>query len=171
MLPWIAQLTEVGERGSGQEPFSVREQREAVCKIIRSDLYKLECMDVTVNFIEALLPQRTRPAIHGGIHCVSKETNPHGQLLSVFATGQLFVRQAVVDPVVPLPTCEYVNPAISNLDFGCIGHRGQGANLGEDALLKQWISGVNLYVQVCVSCHLFALGYMVVWQSVSSQES
>ena len=163
--------TEVGERGTGLEPAHVREGRDALCKIFRSELYKLECIDVTVNFIEELLPQRARPAIHGGILCISKETNARGQLLSIFATGQLFVRQAVPEPVVPLPTSDYVNPATSNLDFG-MGHRvtGQPA-LGEDALLKQWISGVNFYVQVRVSCHLLALGHLVVWQIVSWQVS
>ena len=136
----------------------MRQAREAIARMFRSDLYQLVCVDMVMSFDESRMPQRQRPAVQHGLLCISKETAPDGSLLSVFSAGHLFVRQTLVAATMPLQTSEYVNPLATNLDFR-IGARSLGnVHLSEEAQLKQWISGENLYRQ--------AGGWGAFWVSV-----
>ena len=107
--------------------------------------YKLFCLDCSLTFNDEALPQRKRPPKHEFLLCISKEMDARGTFLSAFAEISLFHRHHISSVVEPLQTSEYVNPLITNLEFGA-GHRtGNAPSLSEEALLKQWVSGTQLY--------------------------
>ena len=108
--------------------------------------YGLFCLDCSFTFNDDALPQRKRPAKHEFLLCISKELDARsGSFSSAFAESSLFHRHHISGLVEPLQTSEYVNPLITNLEFGA-GHRtGIAPSLSEEALLKQWISGAQLY--------------------------
>ena len=164
MCPWNGLACRAPERGSG----AARLLQKTKCNL----RYNLFCLDCSFTFNDEALPQRKRPAKHEFLLCISKEVDAKGALLSAFSDSALFHRHHISGWVEPLQTNEYVNPLITNLEFGA-GHRaGNNPSLSEEALLKQWITGVAMYSKAgppfnIYSCKGFAMLCML--QALSPQ--
>ena len=130
--------------------FVAKSEKQVLCCCTKlySVRYNLLCVDCSLTFNEDALPQRKRPARHEFLMCISRETDPiTGALVSAFADCSLFHRHHISQCVEPLQTSEYINPLRTNLEFGA-GHRvGNSPNLSEEALLKQWVTGMQMYTK------------------------
>lgn len=108
---------------------------------LRDEQNQLLVKDCSIFFNLKSMWSKTRRCTHELYFCISNKRDVSNQLMSQFASSNLWVRESLSEWVTALPRHEMVDPTVQ-----VAAERGN-FSLGQE--YKQWVTGGSFYGQLC----------------------